>query len=48
MYFLIKDLSTINSMYQFSLGAFLTLFRAALAQVGGGGEGGEEQFGCRG
>lgn len=32
MYFLIKDLSTINHMYQFSLGAFLQLFRVALSQ----------------
>jgi hypothetical protein len=27
MYFLIKDLATINHMYQFSLGSFLTLFK---------------------
>mmetsp|Transcript_33539 Transcript_33539/g.74227 ORF Transcript_33539/g.74227 Transcript_33539/m.74227 type:complete len:2007 (+) Transcript_33539:3-6023(+) len=31
MYFLIKDLATVNHMYQFSLGVFLTLFRKALA-----------------
>eukprot|EP00955_Chlamydomonas_euryale_P062254 358327-Chlamydomonas_euryale.AAC.1 len=31
MYFLIKDLSTLNSMYQFSLAAFLYLFKAALS-----------------
>ncbi|KAG1663699.1 hypothetical protein FOA52_013267 [Chlamydomonas sp. UWO 241] len=32
MYFLIKDLSTLNSMYQFSLSAFLLLFKAALSE----------------
>lgn len=32
MYFLIKDLATINHMYQFSLGSFLTLFKKALSQ----------------
>lgn len=33
MYFLIKDLCTVNHMYQFSLAAFLMLFRKALSQV---------------
>jgi hypothetical protein len=33
MYFLIKDLSTINHMYQFSLASFLVLFKGALSQV---------------
>lgn len=38
MYFLIKDLSAINHMYQFSLASFLTLFKAALGQVRCGGK----------
>eukprot|EP00983_Pelagomonas_calceolata_P094823 1157927-Pelagomonas_calceolata.AAC.4 len=32
MYFLIKDLSTINHMYRFSLSVFTTLFKKALNQ----------------
>lgn len=33
MYFLIKDLATINHMYRFSLSIFTTLFKQALNQV---------------
>eukprot|EP00798_Chlamydomonas_sp_ICE-L_P023166 gene23167-30374_t len=32
MYFLIKDLCTINHVYQFSLGVFIMLFKKALSQ----------------
>ncbi|KAJ9505746.1 hypothetical protein QJQ45_029247, partial [Haematococcus lacustris] len=37
MYFLMRDLSALNHMYQFSLGVFLALFRRALDQDAGSG-----------
>lgn len=33
MFFIIKDLATVNHMYRFSLSVFMALFKQALGQV---------------